>query len=386
MNHFFKRLATLLGLKSYAFFYLLIISGLSHAQITFTDIAGRTITLEKPAQKIILGEGRFLAVLGVLGVEQPISKVAGMMNDFKTYDFAGYARYQEVFPEIDKVSTFGQTDEASVSIEKMIELQPEVAIFGLSGHGPGAKSKKIIDVLTAVGIKVVFIDFRQKPIENTVKSVEIVGKVLGYEGQAALFAMYYRDKLEFIKKHVALIPKEQKPRVFFDLWASNKKACCFTIAESMFAEMAEFSGGVSIAKGQLPGPVGMINNEYVLVSDFDVYIGTSSGAMNSSQEVYNHLVLGAQVSNSVAQEALQQVLQHRNFSQLRAVKSGNSFAIWHHFYNSPLNIYAIESMAKWFHPEIFKDLNPDYTLSELLGGFSPVDLSGVYSVQYSPRQ
>ncbi|GLQ29576.1 ABC transporter substrate-binding protein [Litoribrevibacter albus] len=375
----------------------LLVAGFAHASIEITDIANRKITLEQPAQRIILGEGRFLAALGVLGVKQPLTRVAGMMNDFKQFDPAGYQAYQQAFPEIDQIPTFGQTSETSVSIEKILELNPEVAIFGLDGHGPGAKSKKVIDVLTAVGIKIVFIDFRKNPIEHTARSIEILGQVLGYEQNANSFSRFYQTKLAHIQDTLSGIPESAYPKVLLDVWASTKEPCCFTIAEGLFAAMARFAGGISIAEGQLPGPVGKISAEYALISNFDVYIGTSSGAQfnanpsppsskpsstpTRTSERYSSLIMGAQVPNGIAQASLKQVLAHRNFDRLVPIQNGRSYALWHHFYNSPLNLYAIESMAKWFHPELFKDLDPQQTLNTLLTGFSPVDLSGTYSTE-----
>lgn len=363
----------------------LLVAGFAHASIEITDIANRKITLEQPAQRIILGEGRFLAALGVLGVKQPLTRVAGMMNDFKQFDPAGYQAYQQAFPEIDQIPTFGQTSETSVSIEKILELHPEVAVFGLDGHGPGAKSKKVIDVLTAVGIKIVFIDFRKNPIEHTARSIEILGQVLGYEPNANTFSRFYQTKLAHIRETLSGVPESAYPKVLLDVWASTKEPCCFTMAEGLFAEMAKFAGGISVAEGQLPGPVGKISAEYALISNFDVYIGTSSGTQISSSgntaSSYTSLIMGAQVPNDIAQASLKQVLAHRHFDRLAPIQNGRSYALWHHFYNSPLNLYAIESMAKWFHPALFKDLDPNQTLNTLLTGFSPVDLSGTYSAQ-----
>ncbi|MFC3149427.1 hypothetical protein ACFOEK_00115 [Litoribrevibacter euphylliae] len=371
----------------------LLLTGLAQASIEITDIANRKVTLEQPAQRIILGEGRFLAALGVLGVKQPLDRVAGMMNDFKQFDPAGYQVYQQAFPEIDQIPTFGQTSETSVSIEKILELKPEVAVFGLDGHGPGAKSKQVIDVLTSVGIKIVFIDFRKKPIEHTARSIEILGQVLGYDQAAKAFSSAYQTKLGHIRDTLSDVPESAYPKVLLDIWASTKEPCCFTIAEGLFAEMARFAGGISIAEGQLPGPVGKISAEYALISNFDVYIGTSSGVQLSATtststhsstrtgESYLSLIMGAQVPNDIAQASLKQVLSHRNFDRLAPIQNGRSYALWHHFYNSPLNLYAIESMAKWFHPELFKDLVPQKTLDALLTGFSPVDLRGTYSSQ-----
>ncbi len=362
-------------------FCLLSFSVTVNAEVKLVDIAGRTVTLASPAKKVVLGEGRFLAVLGVLEFDNPISHVAGMMNEFKTFDPAGYRLYQQAFPEIDNVPTFGHTSEDSVSVEKIILLDPDVAIFGLNGHGPGARSKHITDKLEAAGIPIVFIDFRQDPVRNTVKSVEIVGKVMGKEQEAVEFAHLYHTELKKITDVISTVNPQDYPSVLFDIRADRTQECCFTVAEGLFAEMAQVAGGVSAAKGLLPGPVGQLSLEHLINSGFDVYIGTAIGSMMdvNNQQHSQRLILGPNVDQKTALDSLNFVSQRPGFEVISAFKNQRSHAIWHHFYNSPLNIYAIQKMAQWFHPQLFTDLKPEHTLHKLLSRFGKVNLSGSYA-------
>ena len=352
------------------------------AEIQVTDLAGRNVTIAKPAQQVVLGEGRFLAVLGVLGVKDPISHVAGMMNEFKTFDPATYAIYRDAFPSIDEVPTFGHTSEQSVSVEKIILLNPDVAIFGLNGHGPGAESKHIIDKLEAAGIPVAFIDFRQDPINNSVKSVEVVGKLLGKDKAAQQYADLYNTELNKVTDVVSQLDKKDYASVLFELRASIDQPCCLSVAKGLFAEMAFVAGGHSIADGLLPGSVGQLNFEHVIESGVDVYIGTAIGSMRDleSGKRARRLILGTGVDSHSAKASLKALIHRQGFSHIPAVDNARAHSLWHHFYNSPLNIYAIQKMAKWFHPNLFRELDPEQALEQLLTKFDRVDLSGTYAI------
>lgn len=350
--------------------------GLS-AEIRLVDVAGRTVVLEKPAKKIVLGEGRFLSVLGVLGIERPLNYVAGMMNEFKIYDSASYAQYKKVFPNIDKIPVFGHTNEQSVSVEKIILLNPDVAIFGLYGHGPSAKSTHIIDRLSAAGIAVLFIDFRQDPINNTPKSVELVAAAIGQPEKGKAFANFYRAEIARVQQRVENLQPEERPLVLFELRASASQECCLSVAKGLFAAMGEVAGGKSYAQNLLAGPVGNVSREYILSHPFDIYIGTAIGSMSEGLP-YNYLLAGPQVEKHHAKEALHFYLQSRGFDKLPAIRGKRAHVLWHHFYNSPLNLYAIQTMATWFHPEKFKDIDPENTLKQLFAGFYPVKLQGSY--------
>ena len=60
------------------------------------------------------------------------------------------------------------------------------------------------------------------------------------------------------------------------------------------------------------------------------------------------------------------------------MQDGQAYAIWHHFYNSPFNVVAVQAMAKWFHPQLFADLDPRATMATLYTRFQPIPLDGTY--------
>ena len=360
---------------------LLLCMGLlqASADIRITDIAGRTVVLEAPARQVILGEGRFLAVLGVLGVRQPLSRVAGMMNEFRRFDPAGFSRYRDAFPEIEQVVTFGQTSEQTVSVEQAILAEPDVAVFGLQGHGPGARSRHITDRLEAAGIKVVFIDFCQKPLEHTARSVEIVARVLGLEDRGKAFAARYREEVAKVTERLRESRPDHCPSVLLEVRVDIRQPCCFSIAEGMFADLVDAAGGCNVAKGLLPGPVGELSLEHAIAVAPEVYIGTAIGHA-ADDGAYTHIVLGAGSDEGAARDSLSAVLQRDGIAGLPAVHSGRAHALWHHFYNSPLNVYALQKIAQWLHPELYGDLQPERLLQDLLAEFEPVDLSGIYAI------
>jgi iron complex transport system substrate-binding protein len=343
-----------------------------------TDIVGRTLSLDGPAERVILGEGRFIAALGVLGITDPIPRIAGTLNEFRRFDPGGFARYAEAFPGIETLATFGQTSEASVSLEKAIALQPDAAIFGVEGHGPSADARVIIDALEAAGIPVVFIDFRTRPLENTARSIEIMGRVLGREDAAAAFASRYRAAVAEITER--LEGASACPSVFIDLRVGLSDECCPTIARGLLAELVEAAGGCNIAADALPGAVGSLNLEYLVSRRPDVYIGTAVGRPEGPMAGDGRIILGPGIDRETARASLRRALDRPGIGSLPAVRRGRAHGIWHHFYNSPLNIVALQYFARWIHPDLFSDLAPEETLDDLLATFGPVDLDGVYGV------
>ena len=90
-------------------------------------------------------------------------------------------------------------------------------------------------------------------------------------------------------------------------------------------------------------------------------------------------VLGVVSSPEAARASLQRATQRRGIAQLQAVQQpGRAHAIWHHYYNSPFNVVAVQVFAKWLHPELFADLDPRATLQSMFTQFQPIPLTGVY--------
>jgi iron complex transport system substrate-binding protein len=148
--------------------------------------------------------------------------------------------------------------------------------------------------------------------------------------------------------------------------------------------MAKVAGGNSIAEDILPAPVGELSLEHVLTNKIDFYIGTAIGSLaEGKNKRFSHIALGPQVDELNAKRSLAELMNDRPLVNLKSLNIDKAHALWHHFYNSPLNLYAIQVMAKWFHPQLFSELQPEQTLEYLLKGFSPVDLKGQYAITIS---
>src|SRR5690554_5311048 len=143
---------------------------LSLAAKTVTDLAGRSVELPTNVNRIVLGESRYIPALAILDGEALPARLAGMLPDFEMTDPGGYDQYLNAFPELADVPRVGHASADSFSLESVLALGADLAIFSLEGHGPGARNRMLIDQLERAGVAVVFIDFRQNPLVNTPKA------------------------------------------------------------------------------------------------------------------------------------------------------------------------------------------------------------------------
>ncbi len=346
--------------------------------VTVTDIAGRTVTVPDDVQRVVLGEGRLFFALSLLEGQKPFDRIVGWQGDFRKLDPQTYATYQAKFPQIDKIPLIGNTSADSISPEKVLTLNPQLAIFGLSGHGPG-KESELVNQLQKAGVPVVFVDFRTSPLKNTLPSMELLGKVLNREQQAQDYIRFYQDNIKRVTDVTKGIPEQDKPKVFIELRASTADECCRSAGNGNMGDFIDQAGGVNIAKPLLPGPLGQVNLEKVIASQPDVYLVSGGGKPAKAGDPQPAgLVLGAQTTPEQASASLKPLLARKGISTLKAVEDGRSFGIWHNYYNSPYNVLAVQVFAKAFYPQKFADLNPQQTQKQLYKQFLAVEPTGTY--------
>lgn len=345
---------------------------------TLTDLAGRQVQVPDKVERILLGEGRMIYSLSLLEGKHPFARVAGWQGDFRGLDVQGYGAFHRAFPEAEKIPLVGGTSADTFSVEKALAVHPDLAIMALSGgHGPSPDSEAVKQ-LQAAGVAVVFVDFSNHPLSNTVPSMRLLGQALGREQQAQAFIDFYQRSLARVTDTLAQAGQLEQPTIFIDMLAGLQE-CCGSPGTGNFGEMIKLAGGRNIADGRIPGPIGTLNVEYILSSDPDVYVAT--GVFAAGQ---GGVTLGYSATLQQAHDSLRQAAQRPPLNELRAVRQGNVHGLWHIFYDSPEHLVAVQALAKWLHPQLFKDLDPDQTRRELYQRFMPIPASGVFATSLAP--
>lgn len=356
------------------------ISAPASAETTVTDVAGRTVTVATPVERFVISEGRYAELLALLRPEDPMRGVVGMMTPIGDA-LPGLERQLTARdPGIAEIPSFGLKSGETVSVERILSLDPDLAIFGLQDHGPGAQQGELIAQLEAAGVPVAFIDFRLDPLANTAASIALVGRLLGAEDRARAFNAYQTALWERIASRIATAPEPEaeagsRPRVFF-MAHVGRFPCCTGFADGMLGPFVAEAGGENIADAAAPGPVGRHNAEFLLAANPDVLIGTASGSAADLAAGAPYMALGDGVDAAAAQRSIAEGFGAETFQALDAVQRGRAHGLWHGFYNSPFNIVALEALAGWIRPDLFPDSDPQARLAEIYKNFLGLEVSG----------
>ncbi|MCL5985988.1 MAG: helical backbone metal receptor [Actinobacteria bacterium] len=186
--------------------------------VTVKDDYGRELTLESEPQRIISFAPSTTEILFALGLGDKV---------------VGVSSYDNYPPEVlEKEQIGGVVD---LNVEKIISLDPEIA-FGID------LSKDKLDQIEKNGIKV----FISNPttLDMALDNIKRIGMLTGKSKEAEKLIAEMQTDIGAISSKVADIPKENRPKVFYEVW--NEPLMTAGV-DTFIHDMITIAGGINIA-------------------------------------------------------------------------------------------------------------------------------------------
>jgi iron complex transport system substrate-binding protein len=348
--------------------------GLAKAQgpVTATDLLGRTVSLPRPARRIICLPGRQLAVLNLLHPE-PAGLLAGWSNDMRIGAVAEYAAYRRRFPALDSVPVLGTAVPDPGTVEKILALGADLVLLSRAVvQSSGGIDGSILRSLNDAGLPFAVVDFFASPLRDTVPSLTAIGQLIGRPEQAQALVGFYTGLLDRVRARTQGL--QTQPSVMMHAHAGGTP-CCNSPGQGTFNAFITMAGGHNIGADMLTGALGPLSLEYVLTQDPKVYIATG-GSYNGRGGV----MLGAGIGAAEARDSLRDVIAGAKLDSLTSVHDGRAHGLWHGCNDTPAHIVAIEAMLGWIHPDRAEGLDPARSLEALNTRFAAVPMEGTYWV------
>lgn len=357
-------------------------SGTSQTQaadgaVTVTDAAGRTLQFDELPERIVLAEGRAAYATALLQ-DEPLRNVVAYGQDLEKAAGAFRDKLFELQPEAKDMPTIGMIQKGDVTVENLLAQRPDVVIMTLDQKKAVEESGFLSD-MDAAGLKYAFIDFRQKPLENTTVSIQLLGDLLGQSERAEQYNEFYNAKVKEITDRVA--DTTDRPDVL--IWmAAGFNDCCAVAGDSNLGTLVTAAGGHNLGPEVLGADNTTITAEKLIELNPDKLIVTGGEWARDPNrtDAIRHVELGYQSSPELALQTCDGPLSQAGMDQLDATKTGNYFAVYHQFYDNPYNVFALEAFAKWIHPEQFADLNPTQDFEDFHKEWLPFDYSGAFFI------
>ncbi|UCQ56116.1 ABC transporter substrate-binding protein [Edwardsiella piscicida] len=356
---------------------LCVAAPLRAAPLTLTDLAGRQVTLNAPAQRIVLGDSRLLLALSLLHPGDPLRGIVAWDDSLRRRAPDMARRYAQAYPRLTQIPVFANPYRSDLSVEFLLPSRPDLAIFDL-GLLPRLRESGTLALLEKSGVATLFIDFRRQPPHNTVPSLRLLGQALGESANAERFIARYQQLQQRVQRRVATIPDAERPGVVFENHAGmTGDSCCAVFGRSGFGQFIEAAGGRNLLADRVPDGGGDVNLEQLIAVRPARYL--LSGADWSQRGGLSLAVpLGYQATEASTRPRLQRLLTRRGFATLPAIRDGQVMAIYHQFYDSPFNVIALEAIAAFLHPARFADVDPRADLQTLYRQYAGVEEHGLF--------
>jgi iron complex transport system substrate-binding protein len=319
-----------------------IING-AEERLTFLDATGEAETIRKPIVRIVTGWTDSTETLRAL---HAADKIVGI--DPWTQ------KQQKFYPDIGKLPAVSHP--FTPDYEAVMSLHPD-AVMPWVGRTYSSKDKNELKK-NLPDIAVICLAFGFTSGEVFKENVMKLGYIIDKRDEAHSFIDFYDNIINGIWERTKDLTDEEKPRAYVE---SYRKGSAY--GAYRYIDLLDIAGGENIAS-DISGSE--VDPEWVITQNPDFIIIRLGGYGDYSG--YEH-------DNSSEMIAVRdEMLNRSELANANALKSGRVYVIdAGHLTGGPGHFLSAIYFAKWLHPDLFTDLDPQAIHQEYLTRFQHLD-------------
>ena len=328
---------------------------ISGKAIVVTDAANRTVTIDKPLDRIIVVNTSAANIIRAL---DPVlqKKIVGI----STY----IAQNPRFWPELKDKPAFKFTN---LNYEELAEVNPQLLILYENSAKYTQEAK-----LESLGIKWLYLDcFNPETLD---KDIEFLGILFERREKAQELIHWYQHYDQLIQCRLPERAKVQPFRVFYFRFADvySSRGTYNTINRNSSGHyLVERSGGNNIAAG-LPGHNPQVSPEWLVDNNPQVVIGDVLARDFSG---YNANSTGAVASMKKLRDSMK---SDKALRTTDAVVNDRVLLLSHDIDQGPSYVIGMACIAKFLYPDRFRDIVPDSIACDYLKTWCGLPCRGVF--------
>jgi len=347
-----------------------LLSTAAWAEITITDLRDRAVTLDAPAERVLLGfyYEDYLAVAGEGATGKLVGLSRGPWADWRPKQWEAYIT---AFPQLADLPDVGDTESSTFSIEAAISIDPDLVVLAGWQYDALGESAQQFDT---AGIPVLVLDYNAQTLEAHLASTRALGKAMGTEDRAEALATLYSDMTADTAARVAA--STEHPKVYVELAQKGPDEVGNSYAGGMWGGVIDRLKGRNIANGQIEN-WGPLSPEYVLAEAPEVILLSGSEWLNRPAAV----PLGFGAERALAQTRIDAYKARPGWSDLPAVQDGKVYGIYHGGSRTLSDFAYFRFLGKALHPDAFADVDPQAELAKFYADWLPIMPEGTFVMQ-----
>ena len=312
-----------------------------------TDSMDRIVTIYKPVERIVVfNHDGFLTMRSINATDKIVGVCANLERHFGPL-------FPSELTDYPNIGVFFNPD-----YEAVLHLNPDIII--LSGwtyrSGGCSENDAIQKKFEELSPRITVIRLDCDNPSYYVKEVRKIGYILEKEEEAEELIDFYEKYLNTIKERVDALSEDDKPKVYFELPRANY---------------------------QTPGSGTAVHRIIVDTGGNNIFSDLSDIVDIDPEEVINRnpeiIVKGARAPGynlddpTILIKTRDEIMNRPELRDVVAVKNESVYIFPYGFIYSPTHFVCMIYMAKWFHPALFNDLDPEEIHQEYLTKFLEVD-------------
>lgn len=308
----------------------------SGEKITLIDSLNRSVEVSCPPERIVSTTASASELICIFG---GLDNIVGR-DEYSTFPY-GLAKKPVV-------GSYSKT----INVELALDMQPDVVIADSS------MLPETIKQIEDAGVPVVVVGMNCE-LDSIICNIRVMGNMMGDQKKAEEIIEFMQKYTDIIRERTKDLPESEKPLVYHEC-KEDKTNSDGTPKD----DHIDFAGGMNIAHDEaVKRPI--VSKEWVLEKNPDIIIAKLSS------------------SDPDTEEALRlkrdEVISRPGLKETKAVKNGTVY-VYHPFLRrGPRLVGYLLYFAKWFHPDLFEDIDPTTVEREILQEFYGVDSTGTWA-------
>lgn len=314
-------------------------------KLTLVDADDRIITVNKPVDRIVIYHHQCAEMLQILNVDD---KVVGARDTFETQS--------RRFPLISTKPGIGNG--GSPDIEAILSVKPDVIMAYTFYPEHESLDDNLPDNIAVIRMGCTGIEELGgiEDIEAVREEAIKFGYIFDAMDEAKRYLEWHDRYVGEISKRVSEIPDDEKLRVFVESSGGTEISRTGIGKGHPAHGLCLLAGGINIGAGCIPSDsggsgceYGDIEVEWILDQNPDVILGRAMGSGIKPYELDDNTLLKAYHD---------EIKSLPGFKNVEAVKNNRVYLITNDHAITPNYPSALVTMAKWFYPDRFEDMDP----------------------------
>jgi iron complex transport system substrate-binding protein len=300
--------------------------------IEVTDSTGSEITVYKPLERIVVFNNQVSEVMQILNATDRIIGIAVSLK-----------KDPLIAQEVKSLPDVGEVTEPD--LEEVIKLDPD-AVFDYS-NTIFTKDETFKKLKASNPDLVIFRADLFRP-ESYVEEVEKLARILDKEDEAGDYIEFYQGVLSQIQEKTGSVPKEKRPRVYFEHSGEFGTAA----NGSGYHSDVVMAGGNNVF-ANLSAEYPTIDQETILQANPEVIIKLFGHGSSTSS--------GGYISDDTSEmeKSRKTIIDRPGGEDIDAVRNGRVYVLYSPLIDGARHIIGVSYLAKIFYPDLLADIGPE---------------------------